>query len=202
MNAVAGHDYHKGIPGWCGFEKMYHDAIATVTDDRPRTFVEIGCWQGRSAALMAQLIKTSGKQVQLVCIDPFDDGGPDLWNTTYYKELKAPLRELFDKHTAPYADIIKTVQLKSVDAADQFADHSIDFIMIDGDHTYEGVHADIEAYLPKMRPGSIMSGDDYYWPGVTRAANEFFSGRGLQVRGKAHPKDYKMSVAHWWVKLP
>lgn len=197
---VAGHDYYKGIPGWCGFAAMYYQAIAAIKDDRKHVFVEIGSWQGRSACLMASLIKASGKNVDFYCVDPWDDGGPDLWETTYYKELKEPLRVLFDRHTAPYADIIKPIQSFSVEAADQFVDRSIDFIMIDGDHTYEGVHADIEAYLPKMRPGSIMSGDDYYWPGVTKAANEFFDTRGIQVRGKAH-RDYKMSVAHWWVQL-
>jgi len=49
----------------------------------------------------------------------------------------------------------------SVDAADSFADETIDFIYIDADHTYEGVMADLEAWYPKVKKGGFILGDDF-----------------------------------------
>jgi hypothetical protein len=41
--------------------------------------------------------------------------------------------------------------------------------MIDGDHSYEAVKKDIENYLPKMRSGGIIVGDDSYEADIQRA---------------------------------
>jgi predicted O-methyltransferase YrrM len=200
MSKIVGRDYWKTVPGWCAFAEMYSRAIASVVEDRPHKFVEIGSWQGKSACLMAQLIRDSGKDVSFTCVDPWDDGGPDLHATEYYKQLPKPLRDCFNEFTAPYSDIIKPIQEFSVPAARHFEDASLDFLMIDGDHTYEGVRGDIDAYLPKMRPGSIMAGDDYLWPGVKQAASETFGSR-LRPVIKGNNKNYLNSVAYWWVQL-
>ena len=73
--------------------------------------------------------------------------------------------------------------------------------MIDGDHTYEAVRDDIKAWMPKMRIGAIMSGDDYNWPGVRKAVDEAF-GRKARIMTKAfNALDYKMGSAYWVVQL-
>lgn len=206
MAEKAGANYHEGIPGWCAFEESYKHAIARVDPSSPgqMIFVEVGSWLGRSAAVMAELIRKNGleKKIEFVCVDPWIDGGPDLRDTVYFKELKgASVYETFLKNVKPWADIVIPLRQFSVEASAAFADQSIDYIMLDGDHNYEGIHADIEAWLPKMKPGSIMAGDDYWWPGVTRAVDEFFSAsHRVEVRGKAHA-NYKSSAAYWWVQL-
>ena len=47
---------------------------------------------------------------------------------------------------------------------------------MDAAHDYESVKKDIETWLPKMKEGSIMTGDDYNssWTGVIRAVDEVF----------------------------
>ena len=48
---------------------------------------------------------------------------------------------------------------------------------IDGDHSYEGCKADIEAWLPKLREGGVMAGHDYehpQFPGVKKSVDEIF----------------------------
>ena len=65
-------------------------------------------------------------------------------------------------------------------AASRFADGSLDFVFIDGDHFYESVRADLQAWWPKVRPGGLLTGHDYgifldttgEW-GVRRAVDEF-----------------------------
>ena len=49
----------------------------------------------------------------------------------------------------------------SVDAAKDFKDESIDFVFIDGDHSFLGVTQDLAAWLPKVKVGGIVSGHDF-----------------------------------------
>jgi hypothetical protein len=54
----------------------------------------------------------------------------------------------------------------------------LDFVYIDGDHSYEGVAADLAAAFESVRPGGLICGDDYslghWWgDGVVRAVHEF-----------------------------
>lgn len=71
------------------------------------------------------------------------------------------------------------VRKSSVEAAKDFADASLDFVFIDADHSYEAVKADIQAWLPKVKPGGFISGHDYEntdFPafGVKQAVDELF----------------------------
>ena len=51
-----------------------------------------------------------------------------------------------------------------------------DYIYIDADHSYESVKADIETWLPFVKPSGIIAGHDYsaHFTGVVTAVNEFF----------------------------
>jgi hypothetical protein len=50
----------------------------------------------------------------------------------------------------------------SPEVAEFIADDSLDVAYIDGNHCREAVHADINAWLPKIRSGGILCGHDYY----------------------------------------
>ncbi|MDC0358719.1 class I SAM-dependent methyltransferase, partial [Oligoflexia bacterium] len=67
----------------------------------------------------------------------------------------------------------------SVSAAEQFETESLDFVFIDGNHSYDFVKEDIRAWYPKVRPGGLFSGHDYHWEGVQRAVHEFSAERSL-----------------------
>ena len=56
-----------------------------------------------------------------------------------------------------------------------------DLIHIDAAHEYEPVRRDLENYWALLRPGGILIGDDYPWPGVKRAADEFAAAQGLPL---------------------
>lgn len=55
----------------------------------------------------------------------------------------------------------KILRKDSKEAAMQIPDESLDFVFIDADHSYEGCKADIDAWLPKVRPGGLITGHDY-----------------------------------------
>jgi len=79
--------------------------------------------------------------------------------------------------------------------AKDFADGSLDLVFIDADHSEESVLRDLQAWLPKLRPGGILSGHDYgapHHPGVKRAVDRAFAESAHPV----HLDDNKV----WWTR--
>lgn len=58
----------------------------------------------------------------------------------------------------------------------EFFNLPIDLLYIDGCHKYESVVRDISMWLPKVKHGGIIAGDDYggHFTGVKQAVSEFF----------------------------
>ncbi len=86
------------------------------------------------------------------------------------------VRERFAQEIADRQVIIHRADSRAV--ATHFADSSLDWVYIDGNHSYEYVKADLEGYFPKVRRRGYMVCDDYHYAGfwndgVTRAVDEF-----------------------------
>jgi hypothetical protein len=66
-------------------------------------------------------------------------------------------------------------------------------IYIDASHDYISVKEDINLWLPKLKPGGVICGDDYIlgWPGVIQAVDEVFGKENINVVG----------YQQWWVKI-
>lgn len=82
----------------------------------------------------------------------------------------------FAEHIASGSVVVH--RARSVDAAPDIPDASLDWVYVDGDHSYEGVRDDLQSYLPKVRPGGLVCGDDYvvggrFDSGVKKAVDEF-----------------------------
>jgi Methyltransferase domain len=75
----------------------------------------------------------------------------------------------------------------SQDAAASFRDGQLDWIYIDGLHSYDGVRSDLELYKAKVKPDGLILGHDYTNHvraqqmkfGVVEAVNEFVLREGL-----------------------
>lgn len=147
------------------------------------TGAEIGSWKGDFAA---QLL-TQTRPRLLYLVDPWEHreettyeqamfGGQGSDGTT---EMQAVYASVLDRFSADIAQgRVLVRRSRSVEAAAAFADGELDWAYIDGDHTYEAVKADLEAYYRVLRPGGLLAGDDYGVPGwwedgVTRAVDEF-----------------------------
>jgi Methyltransferase domain len=79
---------------------------------------------------------------------------------------------------------VTVFHMRSANAAPLFEDGSVDFVHIDGDHTFNGVTIDIKAWMPKVRSGGIISGDDYTMDTVKRAVDELIPHRKLMADGR------------------
>jgi len=70
----------------------------------------------------------------------------------------------------------------SDDAVEYFEDESLDFIFIDGLHTYEQVLKDCINYYPKIKKNGLFAGHDYSAIiGVKKAVDEFASSVNKQI---------------------
>lgn len=191
--------FYRNIQGWCIYTELYSEMVKKASDGA--VFVEIGSWIGRSASFMGVEIANSGKKISFKCVDPWSDGGPDLGHRV--KKMTVPLYEQFLKNTEPVKSFITSFRMPSVEAAKSFENKSLDFVMIDGSHVYEDVLADIKAWLPKMKPGSVLSGDDFNWPGVKQAVKELLPGYNSKVIPRLKPSFNSsgklMSDPSYWV---
>lgn len=97
---------------------------------------------------------------------------------------------------AAFGNRCQQVRLDSVDAAAAI-DDTLDFVYIDGDHSYEGIRADLAAWLPKIRVGGILAGHDYgqpAFPGVRAVVDAFFDRFGIEVHHEG--------AGVWWAMRP
>ena len=62
---------------------------------------------------------------------------------------------------APYPDCT-IVRKTSMDALEDFKDGSLDFVYIDGDHSFRYAAEDVFEWEKKVRRGGIVSGHDYF----------------------------------------
>ena len=120
---------------------------------------------------------------KLYLIDPYEgywDGGKDnkFRGPAYMRKTKITMKHDLEN----YKDKIKNIYAKSSDAIKDIPDN-IDFIYIDGDHSYEAVSSDINLYYNKVRKGGIFGGDDYKeeYPGSMKAVDEFENKYGVKV---------------------
>jgi len=77
------------------------------------------------------------------------------------------------------------LQGASDSVAKRFEDGSVDLVFLDADHSEDGVLRDLEAWLPKLRPGGIIAGHDYgarHHPGVKPAVDRVFREHSHPVR--------------------
>lgn len=76
----------------------------------------------------------------------------------------------------------------------------VQYLFIDGDHSYEGVKKDIEAWIPHMDYGGIIGFHDYNHPkgnlmDVSKAVNEFF---GDNDSWRIYKANYQMIFFQNW----
>lgn len=167
------HEPHMG-ENWFTYPRLYAEMVKKFPSGSH--FVELGSWKGMSAAFMGVEIINSGKEIKFDCIDIWadegylEDGTQDLFGMD--------LMNKFLENVKPVSHALNAIRSDSVAAAANYPDKSVDFVFIDGDHSYEGCKRDIEAWLPKVKDGGILSGHDYAWCEAVRNAVRDTIGEG------------------------
>ena len=128
---------------------------------------EVGSWVGYSAYAFCQAF--SG---HLVCVDTWL-GSLEHWidpfnprHEMHRKNGQPQIYQEFLQTAAIFPDRITPLPQTSLVAAQLLSAWGVtfDLIYIDGDHSYNGVRADIESYAPLLNDGGVLVGDDYSDP--------------------------------------
>jgi GT2 family glycosyltransferase len=94
----------------------------------------------------------------------------------------------------PYKDKIEFIEMDSFLAADKIPAESLDYIFIDGDHSYAAVARDLRRYWSKVKPGGIFAGHDWNLSTVKTAVEHFRQERN--INSKIH--HVKSNVWFWY----
>ena len=136
------------------------------------TMVEIGSYKGESTLMFASSFAFD----TIYAIDPLvgmSDSIQEAFNenTKWFKGNGTGIGDIKVEHIKEY----------SFDAVDRFEDESLDFVYVDGDHSFTNVVKDIGLYLPKIKKSGFIGGHDYSpeHPGVKEAIQYFGFKNGL-----------------------
>lgn len=166
-------NHYLTVPGWFNCPELYSDMVNTATDGA--VFVEIGCWKGKSSSYMAEKIQLSGKKITFNCVDTWKGTTTESHHQKDPDVVNDRLMEVFHSNMSPFAGLYRAIRTTSLEAAEMFANNSLDFVYIDASHEYQDVKNDITAWLPKVKSGGTIAGDDYNSHNVKRAVNELLS---------------------------
>ena len=155
--------------------------------------VEIGVWQGDSSARFL----TRASHLHLVdSWSPIPYSQSDEHGTyenylKRYSELvgSADPQDFIKYYDRVYASVIKrfldqpvTIHRKSSRDFFQTFDQKVDWVYVDGDHSFQGCLDDLRGARHIVKPGGQILGDDYTnKPGVRQAVDTFVHETGLSL---------------------
>ena len=118
-------------------------------------FVEIGTDKGD----FAEFLLTKSSCSKLICIDPYlkYEGYIDAMNERTGDVLFDQTKSRFAK----YENRIVFIRKFSYSASNEVTDQ-VDFVYVDGNHSYKYVFQDLLTWYPKIKSGGILAGDDIY----------------------------------------
>ena len=136
---------------------------------------EIGIESGR----FSQQICNQNPGVHLLCVDAW---------TKYRGYSRAISQPNFDKHhenakrrLAPYN--VEIIHALSMDAVEDIELESLDFVYIDGNHSYDFAMMDLIQWGRRVRRGGIISGHDYFLcrnVDIIPVVDSYTSARGIR----------------------
>lgn len=160
-------------------------ARLSLLERMPRggTCAEIGVYRGDFSAWILRVTEPT----RLHLIDPWNFEPDAVYETSLYGRrrgisqghLDAIHQDVLARFARQIAaGTVRVHRAASETACADFPDHYFDWIYIDGNHLYEFVKQDLERYLPKVKVGGFITGDDYGSPGwwdngVQKAVDEF-----------------------------
>jgi hypothetical protein len=147
--------------------------------------IEIGTHQALNAYSIMQNLPIR----KLYLIDPYtlyDDG----INTYSNRDRDY---EIAKQRMKPFENNIEFIKEPSEVACKLFqGKYKVDFVYIDGNHSYDYVKKDIELYYPFVKSGGVIGGHDFRadFEGLCRAVIEFIDNEKLQLQG---------GQMDWWI---
>jgi predicted O-methyltransferase YrrM len=121
---------------------------------RPRRILEIGTAGGGTLFMMSRWVHPQALLISLDLPAGMFGGGYSRWKLPVYRSMVLPGQRI----ELIRADSHAPQSLEQVKAA--LAGEPLDFLFIDGDHSYAGVKSDFEQYAPLVRSGGLIAFHD------------------------------------------
>lgn len=166
---------------------QYREELELLAEEiekrQPRTILEIGTASGGTLFLASRL---TGDDALIISIDLPDGefgGGYPKWKSPLYHSFKRKNQTMElvrgDSHTA---EVLSQVA-KYLDG------RAVDYLFLDGDHTYEGVKQDFEAYSKFLAPDAFVAFHDIV-SDKTNPPNHFVSVFWEEVKQQYPHKEF------------
>jgi hypothetical protein len=157
--------------------------IVTFIPDGDGSYIEIGCFEGKSTVAIANLIYPE----TLEAVDPWVPVDYAFNEKRIYAERDI---ESHFRHNVKIGTK-KNVSINKMGWQEFFSDWNseIKFLYLDGPHSYPDVTRQLGTIYPFIMNGGVICGDDYNDSHVKRAVNKFFGKEDM-----AHPE----CECTWW----
>lgn len=148
--------------------------IAQSIKDNTLEILEIGSLFGIGLAIIYDNCRGRFERIHLTAIDPLDGYYE---NSAYDKATNVPVNSALFEHNMRVTDIPKkdVTLIKALSTDEQAQDasrkRSYNILVIDGDHSYEGIKFDFDHYQKTVKQEGYIIIDDYNtdrWPDVTQ----------------------------------
>ena len=156
--------------------------LERLTAAPPQRVLEIGTSKGGTLYLFCRVATPTATLVTVDLPGAWLRGHYPRWKDGLYRSFAGPQQTVVtmggDSHSAATARQVESC----------FGGQPIDFLFIDGDHSYDACKADIAAWAPFARRGGVMAFHDFgsRAEGVTRAIfEEIRAGRFAEIVGVA-----------------
>ena len=175
--------------------RVNKDSKHILKDILPNTKgAEIGVWAGNTSMQFLRLCISELHMIDPWSVEPYKKSKEyknyDEYLEKYSKILDIEKQDVDfqEYYDAIYSEVYakcgmdSRVTINRMTSDEWFATkpEKLDWIYVDGDHSYEGCLRDLENSLKVVKPGGIIMGDDYYWKharygkeGVTNAVDRF-----------------------------
>ena len=148
INTPCGYPAHLTLIGPWQIREEITALLKIIHELKPRRVLEIGTARGGTLFLFSHV---AAPDAVLISVDL---GGYPVLRMPFYKSFGKPTQKIYllreDSHSFTTLEKVKKI----------LAGDPLDFLFIDGDHTYEGVKRDFEMYSPLVRKGGVIAFHD------------------------------------------
>jgi hypothetical protein len=151
-----------------------HELVKLLASHPINHMVELGVYEGEFSEHCYNSLDL--KRYTLVDFWEYDDysfiledspqmrGLRAVYNQYFHNDPKQALNAAYEKTRGRFSEKhnVEILKMDIAKAADRFADGSLDFIYLDGNHTYEFVLRDLYMWFPKLRPGGLFACNDFF----------------------------------------
>lgn len=169
----------------CSWSEIYYGNIDTLARlISAENILEVGVAYGYHAEhLLRNLpnIKYTGIDPYLANYDlndAFSRDVSELFKDTSQKSMDRLYSVVLSNLKQNFPERAEILRVKSLDAnlSQQYS-----LVFLDGDHRYDVVSQELKKFFALVHQNGILAGDDYTWPSVKKAVDEFATNNQLSI---------------------